>query len=194
MQLTIQPLSPALGQTYCDYLSGLDFTATPHWDSCFCRFYHQTCSQQEWMARTLEENRAEALREIEAGNMRGYLAFDVETCVGWCNASDLEKLPRLHDDTAELRRGKRIGCTICFVIHPDYRGKGIARQLLARAVSDFRAEGYDAVLALPVEAEHAPQRRYRGTLRMFQEAGFTEIKSEGPLHVMWLDFAGSSTI
>ena len=187
MELTIRPLSPALGETYCDFLSGVDFSQTPHWASCFCRFYHLTCSQQEWMARTLEENRAEALREIETGNMRGYLAFDGETCVGWCNASDVDQLVRLHEDTDELCSGKRVGCTICFVIHPNYRGKGVARQMLHRAIEDFRLSGYEAMLALPVEAENAGQRRYRGTLHMYQDEGYRELQAIDQLHIMWLD-------
>ena len=187
MQLTIQPLTPPLAQSFCDYLTGLDFSATPHWASCFCRFYHTSCSQQEWMARTAEENRAEALREIEAGNMRGYLAFAGETCVGWCNANDILQYPRLSEDTAARCLGKRVGCTICFVIHPDHRGEGVARQLLSRAIEDFRAAGYDAMIALPIESETARQRRYRGTLHMFQEAGYTEVETIEQLHVMWLD-------
>ncbi|MEN6635296.1 MAG: GNAT family N-acetyltransferase [Clostridiaceae bacterium] len=185
MQISIQPLSPALAQTYCDFLTHLDFANTPHWASCFCRFYHTECSMEEWMARSLEVNRAEALREIEAGRMRGYLAFDGETCVGWCNANDISQYLRLHEDAQKYCAGKRVACTICFVIHPAYRGKGIARQLLARAVSDYRAAGYDAMIALPIEAEGAGQRRYRGTLHMFQEAGYRELAVIDHLHVMW---------
>ena len=139
------------------------------------------------MARTLEENRAEALQEIKNGNMRGYLAFDGEKCIGWCNANDVEQLVRLHEYTDELCSGKRVGCTICYVIHPDYRGKGVARQMLHRAIEDFRLSGYEAMLALPAEAENAGQKRYRGTLHMYQEAGFIELRAEENLHVMWLD-------
>lgn len=185
MQISIQPLSPALAQTYCDFLTHLDFANTPHWASCFCRFYHTECSMEEWMARSLDVNRVEALREIEAGRMRGYLAFDGEPCVGWCNANDISQYLRLHEDAQKYCAGKRVACTICFVIHPAYRGKGIARQLLARAVSDYRAAGYDAMIALPVEAEGAGQRRYRGTLHMFQEAGYRELEVIDHLHVMW---------
>ena len=76
MPLEIKPLTPALAETFCDYLTHLDFTPTPHWASCFCRFYHTTCSQMEWMRRTAERNRAEALDEIAAGNMKGFLAFE----------------------------------------------------------------------------------------------------------------------
>jgi len=187
MSLTIQPLSPALSETFCDYVTHVDFSATPHWASCFCRSYHTNCTQQEWMARTLEENRAEAIREIEAGNMRGYLAFEGDTCVGWCNANDILSFPRLTEDTERFCRGKRVGCTICFLIHPDYREKGVARQMLARAVSNYRSMGYDAMIALPVEAPGAEQRRYRGTLHMYQEAGYREIESIDSLHIMWLD-------
>ena len=187
MQLSIQPLSPALAQTYCDYLTHLDFASTPHWASCFCRFYHTDCSREKWMARSLEENHAEALRENEAGNMRGYLAFDGDACVGWCNTNDITAFLRLRDEAEALCCGKRVACTICFVIHPDYRGAGLARQLLARAISDYRSAGYDAMLALPVEADGAGQRRYRGTLRMFQEAGYRELEAHDGLHVMWLD-------
>lgn len=194
MQLSIQPLTPALAQTFCDYLTNLDFANTPHWASCFCRFYHTECSMEEWMARSLEVNRAEALQEIEAGRMRGYLAFDGETCVGWCNANDISQFLRLREDAAAYCTGKRVACTICFVIHPSYRGKGIARQLLAQAVSDYRAAGYDAMIALPIEVEGAGQRRYRGTLHLFQEAGYRELDVNGDLHVMWLDLKKRDTI
>jgi len=187
MPLNIQPLSPALAETFCDYLTNLDFAATPHWAACFCRFYQTTCTQQEWMERTADVNRAEAMREIEAGNMRGYLAFEGDVCIGWLNANDVTHYPRLTEYTEELSRGKRIGCTICFVIHPDYRGKGVAREMLARAIADFRAAGYDAMLAIPVESPGAEQRRYRGTLHMYQQAGYTEMQTIDQLHIMWLE-------
>jgi hypothetical protein len=43
------------------------------------------------------------------------------------------------------------------------------------------------MLALPVEAPGAEQRRYRGTLHMFQQAGYKEVQTIDQLHVMWLD-------
>ena len=187
MEYDIQPLSPALADTFSNYLSNLDFSGTPHWASCFCRFYQTTCSLEEWKVRPLEQNRAEALAEISAGNMRGYLAFSGEACVGWCNANNITLLPRIYSDFEALCRGKRVGCTICYVIHPAHRGQGLARQLLARAIADFRANGYEALLALPIEAPGAEQRRYRGTLHMYQQAGFRELETVDAMHVMWLD-------
>ena len=99
----------------------------------------------------------------------------------------MEQYPRLTEYTEELCRGKRVGCTICFVIHTGHRGKGVAREMLAQAIADYRAAGYDAMLALPVEAPGTEQRRYRGTLHMYQQAGYQELKAIDQLHVMWLD-------
>jgi len=187
MAYDIRPLSPDLAQTFSDYLTNLDFSNTPHWASCFCRYYQTTCSFEEWRARPLETNRSEALQEIANGTMRGYLAFDGETCVGWCNVNDVENFPRIYPDVESFCQGKRVGCTICFLIHPLHRGKGLARELLARAISDYRAAGFDAMLALPIEAADAGQRRYRGTLHMYQEAGYRELQAVDNLHMMWLD-------
>ena len=82
MAYEIKPLSPELAEAFSAFLSNMDFAQTPHWASCFCRFYYLTCSMEEWRARSLETNRAEALQAITDGTMRGYLAFDSDTCVG----------------------------------------------------------------------------------------------------------------
>ena len=187
MTYTIKPLSPALAGIFSDYLTGLDFSGTPHWSSCFCRFYYTTGSSEAWMNRSLETNRSEALAEIAAGRMRGYLAFSGETCVGWCSANDVNSFPRIAGDLAKYCKEKRVGCTVCFVVHPDHRGRGLARELLARAISDYRAEGYDAMIALPVEAPGAEQKRYRGTLNMYRQAGYHELYGNGSMHIMWLE-------
>ncbi|MCE5236706.1 MAG: hypothetical protein ABFC62_01330 [Clostridiaceae bacterium] len=92
MGYTVKPLTKELAQNFVDYLSGLDFGYAPHWAGCFCRYYFLDNTQEEWVCRTAEQNREEALREIAAGTMRGYLAYDGETCIGWCCADTLNSL------------------------------------------------------------------------------------------------------
>ena len=186
MPYTIAPLSPAIAEDFSALLTNLDFSQTPHWASCFCRYYYLTCSFEEWRNRSLETNRAEAMREIEAGNMQGYLAYADGVCVGWCNANDVLRLPRIAEDLSQYCSNQRVGCTICFVIHPAHRSRGLARQMLARVIEDYRAAGFDAMLALPIEAPGAEQKRYRGTLHMYQEAGYREIGVLDAAHVMRL--------
>jgi ribosomal protein S18 acetylase RimI-like enzyme len=186
MEYEVRPLTPEMSECFADYLENLDFSHAPHWASCYCRYYHLDCTGEEWMKRTGQENRSEAVKEIKAGNMKGYLAFSDDKCIGWCNANDLHNYLRLKNSFDSIVRNQKVGCVICFVIHPQYRRKGVARALLKKAVEGFSAQGYDAVLALPVENKGEPQKLYRGTLKMYRENGFEEIEKRGDLSIMLL--------
>ena len=187
MSYTIKPLRPDLATTFSDYLSNLNFGHEPHWATCFCRFYHTNCSGEQWQERTGDHNRLEAIDQIRIGKMKGYLAFDGDKCIGWCNANDASQYIRLKQDIKHIIEGKKVGCVICFVIHKDYRKQGVARLLLKQAVEDFRKEGYDHVLALPVENLDNPEKLYRGTLNMYKELGFKEIERHDSVSVMLLE-------
>ncbi len=187
MDYSIKPLTPELASTFAEYLERLDFGHAPHWATCYCMFYHLACSHEEWQNRKGPENRAEAIERIGSGTMKGYLAFDGDKCIGWCNANDAVSYVRLEKELEPVIKDKRVGSTICYVIHQEYRGKGIARQLLNTAIEDFKRDGYDAMLALPVDVREEPQKHYRGTVNMYKEQGFREIQRHGDVCVMWLE-------
>lgn len=186
MEYKVRALTPQLAECFADYLEGLDFSYAPHWATCYCRYYHLNCSREEWMGRTGQENRKESLEQIKSGNMKGYLAFENDKCIGWCNANDIHSYLRLENSFDSIIKDQKVGCVICFVIHPEYRGKGVARTLLKNAVEGFKAQGYDAVLALPVENMEEPEKLYRGTHNMYRENGFTEIEKRDGFSVMLL--------
>lgn len=187
MDYIIKALTPELADTFAEYLTNLDFGHAPHWATCYCRFYYSDCSQNEWMERPGEKNLKEAIQKIKEGSMRGYLAFEGTKCIGWCSANNVSSFVRLENDIGHLVKDKKVGCVICFVIHPEYRGRGIARLLLQQTVEDFKTQGFDAVLALPFELKETPQKQYRGTLNMYKEQGFREIEKHDSISVMWLD-------
>lgn len=186
MSYTIRRLSPELAVTFTDYLENLDFHHAPHWASCFCRFYHTDCAMEQWQSRTGAENKAEALDRINSGSMKGYLAFDGDKCIGWCNANDARQYLRLQGDLEHIIKDKKTGLAICFVIHPEYRRQGVARLLLRQALNDFKAEGFEAAIALPVEAKGEPEKLYRGSLNMYREFGFEEIEKDEDVYIMQL--------
>jgi GNAT superfamily N-acetyltransferase len=188
MTYTIKPLSPELATTFIEYLEGLDFGHEPHWATCFCRFYHTNCSSDQWHNRPGEVNRLEAIEQIKAGNMKGYLAFDGDKCIGWCNANDVRQYIRLEQDIKHIVKGKKVGCVICFVIHKEYRKQGVAKLLLKQAIEDFKLQGFDAVLAIPIDIKDEPEKLYRGTLNMYKELDFREIERHDDVSVMWLEF------
>jgi GNAT superfamily N-acetyltransferase len=186
MNYTIKPLNAELSKTYIEFLGNLDFSHSPHWATCFCRYYHTNCSAEEWQNRKGQENRLEAVEEIKAGNMKGYLAFDGDKCIGWCNANDSHQYQRLENEFKSLIKDQKAGCVICFVIHPEYRKQGVARLLLRQAIEGFKAQGFDAVIALPVDLKDEPEKLYRGTMNMYKEYGFEEIEKYERVSVMWL--------
>lgn len=56
MEYVIKPLNPELATTFADYLKNLDFGHSPHWSTCFCRFYYTNSSNEIWINRTGKEN------------------------------------------------------------------------------------------------------------------------------------------
>lgn len=188
MEYTIKPLDSELALTFIEYLGSLDFSHASHWATCFCRFYQTNCSMEEWQNRTGLENSKEAIEQIKSGNMRGYLAFHGDKCIGWCNANNINQYIRIEKDVRHIVNGQKVGCIICFVIHQDYRKQGVARLLLNQAVEAFRMQGFDAVLALPVDIKGEPEKLYRGTINMYQELGFKEVERHDNLSIMLLKF------
>ncbi len=187
MKYTVKPLGPELAGTFTEYLGGLDFGHAPHWAGCFCAFYYSDCSFDVWMNRTGTENRSMAVENIENGTMKGYLAFDGDKCIGWCSANDAHRFLRIKEQVEPVIKDKRVGCVICFVIHPEYRGQGVARLLLKKAVEGFRQQGFDAVISIPVKNVDTPEKQYRGTYNMYGELGFSEVESGDDYSVMWLE-------
>ena len=187
MAYQVKPLNPALSQTFVDYLGALDFHHAPHWSTCFCRFYYTDYSLEDWQNRTGEQNAREALEQIQSGQMNGFLAFDQDTCIGWCCADEAGRFIRLREQMQPLIEGKKVGAVMCYVIRPEYREQGVARLLLRAAVDDFKTRGFDAILASPVDIPDSPHMRYHGTLHMYEELGFQVIEQQGAMRIMRLD-------
>lgn len=185
MEYTLRPLTPQDGETFADYLAHLDFSHAPYFSSCFCRYYHVACSDEAWMERSALKNRTESVEAIQEGRMKGYLAFYGDACVGWLNANALETYDRLLPDLAPYAQEKKTGVVICFVLHPDHRGKGLATQMLEKALDGFKAEGFAQVLGLSTLNPDVPvARQYSGRYAMFQKLGFEDLGPVGGRQLM----------
>lgn len=65
----------------------------------------------------------------------------------------------------------------CFVIDPEYRGRGVATALLRFAIDDLRSKGFVRIQAAPMADSDDQERNYHGPKAMYLKAGFVE----GPL-------------
>lgn len=127
----------------------------------------------EGWKRALRES---AVRIVREGKIRGYLAFDKGVSNGWCNANDRMNYCRVgefdlsnvpEDEAAsDCQRMGQIKSIVCFEISPEYRGKGIATQLLEQVCADAQKEGYT------------------GPVHLYERAGFTEFSRRGTTVIM----------
>ena len=144
----------------------------------------------EGWKRSQRETAADMVRK---GKIRGYLAFDNGIAIGWCNANDRTNyyrvgefdLDHVPEDRApsDCEQNGQIKSIVCFEISPEYRGKGIAAQLLDRVCADARAEGYEYVEAYPSDRVQN-SLAFTGPVRLYEKAGFTEFSRIGSTIVM----------
>lgn len=65
-----------------------------------------------------------AQRQIESGILQGYLAFDYNKAVGWCNCNDKANFPVLSStgDSFYFPVAGKEKAVVCFEIAPEWRG------------------------------------------------------------------------
>lgn len=130
---------------------------------------------------------------VKEGRIRGYLAFDNGISIGWCNANDWMNyyrvgefdLDHVPEDRvpSDCQREKQIKSIVCFEISPEYRGKGIATQLLNQVCAEARNDGYEYVEAYPSDQARG-FLAFTGPVRLYETAGFTEFSRIGSTIVM----------
>ncbi|MGH2581934.1 MAG: GNAT family N-acetyltransferase [Anaerolineales bacterium] len=168
---TIGKVGPESLTDYLDYFDNRAFTDNPRWQSCYCHFTYADHDAKPWKERTLEENRTSVIKLIESGQMRGYLAYSEGVPIAWCNASARKNIPLARDNQPNSE-DDTIGAIVCFVVSKPFRGKGIARQLLTRALDDFRSAGFKIAEAYPRRDATSEAGNHYGPLRLYLSAGF----------------------
>ncbi len=206
MNLQIKPLTRSNTEDFFDFFDNRAFTDNSPYAPCYCSCFQLTPDEVRVniAARAKElgggfEGLRLALREsarhlIDAGKMRGYLAYLDGQSVGWCNANDKQSYLRVGSFNPGKRRdedyfivpGERgvVKSVVCFEIAPEHRGKGIARSLLARICEDAREDGYKIVEGYATASESFSALDFTGPLAMYRNAGFVETSQHGKLIVM----------
>jgi GNAT superfamily N-acetyltransferase len=138
---------------------------------CYCTAWWVP-SWEGFGDRTDAENRALRQALFEAGHDDGYLLYLDDEPAGWCQVGvrdRLEKLVRQY----RLKPDPDIFAVTCFTVLPRLRGKGLARRLLEGVLHAMQAGGVRRVQAFPKPGDRLePQEAWRGSERLFREAGF----------------------
>ena len=121
-------------------------------------------------------NRAAFRRRVRSGAPPGVLAYVQSEPIGWCAVA-----PRTEYDYLARSRVLRpiddrpVWSVSCLFVSKDYRGRGVAVQLLRAAVGMAGTAGAEIVEGYPVipYADRMPDAfAWTGTLSAFRTAGF----------------------
>ena len=179
--IIIRPLTYELKNDYLDFFDNRAFTDENSNGPCYCTSPNQSEAEIKQMVNEFQVNgvketiRKYAIKMLDDNKIQGYLAFDGDISIGWCNAADIESYVGFVPAFArEHICGKTISI-VCFEIAPEYRGKGIASALIERICADAKEEGYIAVEGYAKIYEGRNDYDYQGPIRLYQKCGFCEV-------------------
>ncbi len=208
----IRKLTPELKEDYLDFFDHRAFSDGSPFYPCYCSAFNMSGERiRNELFRQAEINgggiegwkkalRDSAERMVATGEIQGFLAYDGDLAVGWCNANDrlsycrvgefdLSEVPPDEPCDGRIRRGQ-VKSVVCFEIAPGYRGRGIASLLLDAVCQDARAEGYAYVEGYPADGEGSQGPAFTGPKRLYEKAGFTLTARTGGTLVMRKPLAG----
>lgn len=224
MNLTIKKMSPELAKDYFDFFDNRAFLDNSPFYPCYCNAFQMSKAQLEDVFKESEANgggdenfrialRNSAVRMVEQNIIQGYLAFDGDVSIGWCNANDRENYTRVGEfnlddvpdevkdmvapvsesmtaaqeedlSSEQAENTEKIKSIVCFEIAPEYRGKGIATALLNRVCEDALKEGYDKAEVYPVVRDAYEKLDFTGPIHMYEKAGFVRVSQHGKELIM----------
>ncbi|MCB2200961.1 GNAT family N-acetyltransferase [bacterium] len=155
---------------------------------CFCAAWDVE-SWDDWEERSAEENRAIREQLYTDGIYDGFLAFvDGEPDpVAWIQAAPRDSIPRLSRQF-NLSQDSGAWAIGCLLIRPDWRGKGIARQMLTNVIDEISYSGASRIEAFPRSGEgHPAHELWNGPLALYLSLGFEVVQEGEPRCVVALE-------
>ena len=188
--IVIKQLTPDLTADYLDFFDNRAFTDGNPNGPCYCTSANQDEENIQQMVSEFktygvkETLRRYAVEMLNKNMIHGYLAYDGDLSVGWCNAADMESYAGFVPDFARKNACGKTVSVVCFEIAPEYRGMGIASAFIDRVCSDAKSKGYAAVEGYAKLSGERNDFDYQGPVRLYQIAGFVEAARESDQVVM----------
>ncbi len=161
----------------------------PVTNACWCMFWRLERSEfsrnAQWTNPELRghANRAALEDLVRADRMPGMLAYADGRAVGWCAIAPREEFVRLESSRPLARVDDApVWSVVCFYIERQYQRRGIGVALLEGALEYARARGATIVEGYPSKPGDADP--FTGLEAMFEEAGFTQVRS-GKRRSVW---------
>lgn len=176
MHVEIKKLTPNLIDDYLHF-----FDVTPHSTGiaehrCYCVCWSNVNYENKDFS-TAEKRRAIATEYIQGNNIQGYLAYQGDKVIGWCNANTKSACYECMSWKMFMgsikKDNKKVKAVFCFAIAPEYREQGVASLLLERVCEDAKTDGFDIVEAYPNKVFIDTEQDFMGPVKLYEKSGFT---------------------
>ena len=189
-KIIIKPLTTESSADYLDFFDNRAFTDNNPNGPCYCTSPNQDEDSIQQMVGEFkiygvkDTLRKYAVELLNHNKIHGYLAYDGNLSVGWCNAADIESYAGFVPDFARKNTCGKTVSIVCFEIAPEYRGRGIASAFIDRVCNDAKSKGYAAVEGYAKVSDKRDDFDYQGPVRLYQKAGFVEVARENGQAIM----------
>ncbi len=189
-KIIIKPLTAESTADYLDFFDNRAFTDNNPNGPCYCTSPNQDEDSIQQMVGEFkiygvkDTLRKYAVELLNHNKIHGYLAYDGNLSVGWCNAADIESYAGFVPDFARKNTCGKTVSIVCFEIAPEYRGRGIASAFIDRVCNDAKSKGYAAVEGYAKVSDKRDDFDYQGPVRLYQKAGFVEVARENGQAIM----------
>ena len=181
MDIEIRPLTKDLQGDYLFLFDNMIHKKNPDWSKCYCNDYHflgdvETC--------TRDTSRSLIINRINENELQGYLVFENDNPIGWCNTNDRLNYQRLLRDYDLIDNPDDKVCSVvCFLIHPDYRRQGISQKILEKIIADYSNTDYDYIESYPKKGESSASN-FKGPIELYKRNDFKIHKEYDKYYVM----------
>lgn len=188
--IIIKPLSYELNNDYLDFFDNRAFTDDNPNGPCYCTSPNQTEENIKKMVNEFKIHgvkntvRKYAVEMLNENRIQGYLAFDGDISIGWCNAADMESYVGFVPEFARRNTCGKTISIVCFEIAPEYRGKGIASAFIERICQDGKLGGYVAVEGYAKVSQDSNIFDYQGPIELYEKFGFIQVAKENGQVIM----------
>lgn len=171
--IIIKQLSPDITGDFLDFFDNRAFADNPGWQACYCVFFHHQQDETDWLARTKQQNRQEAISLIKSGRMNGFLAYYNNSPAGWCNVNS-KTVYAFNKTRVEVLTcdDDNIISLVCFLVDHRYRRRGISSGLLQKIIMHYTGSGKLYLEAYPAKKTTRDADNYYGPLDMYLKNGF----------------------
>lgn len=182
-RLTLHPLTP---ERWPDLEALFTARGCSEARRCWCMYY-RVSGKETGFTRPGDGQPARAkaaLRRLAKNDPPpGLIGYRGDQPVGWISLGPREDYAKLaKSPTMKPVDDTPVWSIVCLVVPSEFRGQGVARELVAGAVAYARKRGVKLLEAYPVDKAQpsATQASWFGSKAMFDEAGFEEVARRKP--------------